>query len=380
MAPLLHETLLDVGVIPALDVLKVGETEPIPHKIIGPLAWDGKSFRNEAEYVYKLSEGEVREISQALKNFQDLGLDGDEINRGTFLLPDLGPRLEMLARELHHGKGFVVISGLDPHQHSAEDNALIFLGVGSYLGEVRGMQTDDGKLFGHLRNAPNMKAGQMDRPIKDSNRFAAFHNDLCTDIIAMQARSSAQSGGDHLIASVAQIHNELLRRRPHLLNLLLRPNWPLDIRRRFCTTDTRPLLWHCGSHIISSIIPDALFGFENMERTAGLPAMTAEQMEAINEVQALAQRFSLSLPTRAGDLTFINNLAVLHAREAFEDSEENRRYLVRMWLKNETLAWKLPPQLELGNQAIFYDEKLERDWNLMPVDRTMFQVYERSAP
>ncbi|KAG4440641.1 hypothetical protein IFR05_003875 [Cadophora sp. M221] len=289
--------------------------------------------------------------------FKNLGLDGDEANQSTFVLPSLGPRLKKLAKELHHGRGFVVISGLDRNKYSMEDNTLVFLGVGAYIGEIRGMQTDDGSMFAHARDAKKMEVVQVDRPIKDSNRAAAFHNDLCTDIIAMQTGNSAESGGDQLIVSMTRIHNELLKTRPDIVTVLMKPDWPLDL-----------------------IIPDALYGFENVPRAPGLATLTAVQISALEEVQTLAQRFKHSLPTRKGDLTFINNFAVLHTREAFEDSKQNKRYLVRMWLKNEELAWKIPPPLRLGNEMVFYDEKLQKMWNLMPVARTMFDVYERSAP
>jgi hypothetical protein len=66
------------------------------------------------------------------------------------------------------------------------------------------------------------------------------------------------------------------------------------------------------------------------------------------------------LPTCADDLTFINNFTVLHAREGFQDSEQNKRYLVHMWLKNKELAWKLLEELRTSNEMIFYDEKLKR--------------------
>ncbi|TAQ89929.1 hypothetical protein B7494_g1785 [Chlorociboria aeruginascens] len=351
MAPFLQEPFCTES-LPDLHTTKIKEQNAVPSKIVGPLVWDGKQFKDVNEYTYRLSIDEVCEIEDALGNFQN------QANEQTFVLPTLGTKLKKLAQELHHGRGFVVISGLDSKRYSPEDNIIIFLGVGAYLGETRGMQTDDGKLFAHLRDAKQMKATQADRPIKDSNRFAAFHNDLCTDIIAIQTRSSAESGGEQLIASVSQIYNELLKTKPDVARLLLKPDWPMDIRRRFCNTDTRPLFWKHEGKLLASVIPDALIGFENVQRPANLPKLNIAQVSALNEVQALAHRFKLSLPTREGDLTFINNFAVLHAREEFQDSEQNRRYLVRMWLKNNELAWKLPEQLQTGNDMIFYDEKL----------------------
>ncbi len=38
--------------------------------------------------------------------------------------------------------------GLDPAKYSREDNIVIFLGVSSYVGEMRGKQDDLGHIFG----------------------------------------------------------------------------------------------------------------------------------------------------------------------------------------------------------------------------------------
>ena len=51
------------------------------------------------------------------------------------------------AEDLHHGKGFVNIRGLDPNHYSSEDNILLFLGISSYIGEKRAKQDDDGSML-----------------------------------------------------------------------------------------------------------------------------------------------------------------------------------------------------------------------------------------
>jgi hypothetical protein len=79
-------------------------------------------------------------------------------------------------------------------------------------------------------------------------------------------------------------------------------------------------------------------------------------------------------------MLFLNNFAYLHTREAFEESEQNPRYPMRMWLKNRGLAWVLPSALEHGNHFIFHDDQLAPDWNILPVERQNFYTYETYAP
>jgi hypothetical protein len=81
-----------------------------------------------------------------------------------------------------------------------------------------------------------------------------------------------------------------------------------------------------------------------------------------------------------GDLTFINNYGVLHSRTAFEDDETHTRHLVRMWLKNEKLAWKLPQALEHGNNIVFGDTPDEENWNILPAPRLSFKIIDLFGP
>jgi len=51
------------------------------------------------------------------------------------------------AREVHDGKGFVVLRGLKPSSYTAEDNLLLFLGISNYIGEKRGIQDRKGAVI-----------------------------------------------------------------------------------------------------------------------------------------------------------------------------------------------------------------------------------------
>ncbi|KAL6399308.1 hypothetical protein AUP68_17854 [Ilyonectria robusta] len=70
--------------------------------------------------------------------------------------------------------------------------------------------------LGHLHSPAGMATAQPSRPLKYSNRVAKFHNGLGCDIVAMQTRSVAESGGGHLFASVAKIFDHITTTRPDL--------------------------------------------------------------------------------------------------------------------------------------------------------------------
>ena len=74
-------------------------------------------------------------------------MNGDDVSRELFPLPKLESRLDKCALEVHHGAGWCVIRGIDPRRYSVEDNAIIYLGISSYIGGRRGLQDAKGSML-----------------------------------------------------------------------------------------------------------------------------------------------------------------------------------------------------------------------------------------
>lgn len=78
---------------------------------------------------------------------KELEMNGDDVSRELFPLPRLESRLDKCALEVHHGAGWCVIRGIEPHRYSVEDNAIIYLGISSYIGSKRGLQDAKGSML-----------------------------------------------------------------------------------------------------------------------------------------------------------------------------------------------------------------------------------------
>jgi len=94
--------------------------------------------------------------------------------------------------------------------------------------------------------------------------------------------------------------------------------------------------------------------------------LTRSQLDALDAVFATASKHYLKVDMQPGDLQFINNFAILHAREQFQDDTVNKRHLVRMWLSCEK-KWSLPDDLEKVRSIIFDDDELEESWEIEPI-------------
>lgn len=59
----------------------------------------------------------------------------------------LGEKLEDVSKELHFGRGFAILRGLEPKQYTSLDNVIIYTGVTSYIAETRGCQDNWGNMM-----------------------------------------------------------------------------------------------------------------------------------------------------------------------------------------------------------------------------------------
>ncbi|KAL1842469.1 hypothetical protein VTJ49DRAFT_5206 [Mycothermus thermophilus] len=362
-------------------------THTWPAKLEGPLVWRPDSFVSEDDYTLALTEDEIAEVRAGLKHFKNLDLYGSEVSPETFPLSTLGPKLRGLALEIHRGRGFAVIRGLDPDEFSPEDNVLIFLGVSSYIGELRGRQDEHGSMLMHIRNASHSQTPQQDRPTRYSSRPSTFHTDTFADILALHTLRPSLHGGRNLLSSASTIYNTLSLQPHHrrLIELLAQPCWSFDSRGSFLPSSTRPLLHYHQGRVMLNFAREPILGLPGVKRAEGLAEATASQRRALDVVEETAKQNQVVLEARKGDMLFVNNHAVLHSREGFEDHGGDGRYLVRMWLRNGELKWDLPEgALKEGNERIYgrdggrdHEDELGEVWNVVDVPRVAFELSER---
>ena len=230
----------------------------------------------------------------------------------------------------------------------------------------------------HIRDAKLSRAAQDERPIRYSSRASTFHTDTFCDILALQTRNLAAEGGRNILASSWTVYNKITERHPEVRDLLAQPIWPFDSRGNMFESNTRSLVHYHGGKIIVNFAREPLFGLAGVRRAAGLASLTQAQRDALDLVEEIAKESQIVLSAQQGDLLFINNHAILHSREAFADSPGTAsRYLVRMWLKNPLMAWKLPRALQEGNSRIYDDNELGERWNIADVPKTQFRLSER---
>lgn len=114
-------------------------------------------------------------------------------------------------------------------------------------------------------------------------------------------------------------------------------------------------------------------------RSKDIPPMTELQAEALDKVHFSAEKHCLTLECRRGDMQFWNNLAILHAREAFTDAEVQegqaeqtvlgKRHLLRLWLRRDDSPWKTPYYLQKQLKEVYdvNDSDVAEKWPIEPI-------------
>ena len=102
------------------------------------------------------------------------------------------------------------------------------------------------------------------------------------------------------------------------------------------------------------------------KRTEGIPGLTEAQAEALDALHFVACKHEVRPRMEVGDIRLVNNMGVLHRREAFVDDPKATRHLIRVWLHNEELCWKLPTPLRLAWARVFEDHERGESWDIEP--------------
>ncbi|KJA19204.1 hypothetical protein HYPSUDRAFT_69375 [Hypholoma sublateritium FD-334 SS-4] len=343
-----------------------------PKELSSPLVWEGKDCQTEKQWVFELTSTHLDEIDAAVKHFHGLNVPFGQISPATFPLPTLGPVLRNLARELHHGRGFFVLRTIPVDSYSKSDNVLVYSGVSSYVAEVRGLQDKNGGVLSHIKDLSQLYAkGAIGGPAYTTDK-QVFHTDQGADIVSLFALEVAAEGGVSRISSSWRIYNDLAENRPDLIQTLASP-WIVDEFGRDPPFTERPLLYHVDGKVIIQYARRYFTGFQGLPRSADIPPITEAQAEALDALHFLGEKYSLGLNFQKGDIQYINNLSIFHARDGFLDSPQKTRHLLRLWQRNDELAWTLPEPLKPLWKRTFDITPEKQTFAIEPVIRDVVQ-------
>ena len=315
--------------------------------------WLPTDFADPDEWTIDLTDEERDEIVVAAERAVDAGTTIEDVVIADFPLPTLGARaLEW--SELLSGRGFVLLRGFPTDRLDRAAVEIAYLGLGLHLGKPVG-QDAQGTLLGHVRDEGVTRTDPSVRLYRTRAR-QDFHTDG-SDLVGLLCLQRAVSGGESRIASSATVYNELLRRRPDLVEVLYSAFYwdrndeqsegedPFFTLPVYSDVNGAPRMFYIGWYI------------RDAQRHPQVPRLTPAQIEAMDLVETIANdpEFHIEMNFQPGDVQLLNNAKILHAREAYEDADDPReqRHLLRLWLTahhftsvEERLRSGIPPRVQ----------------------------------
>ena len=307
----------------------------------GRANWYGKDLDASGAWIRELNDTHRREIDAALAQVARAPLFS--FARDDFPLSATADLLADIGEELENGLGAVRLRGLPVGRYSDDEVRQIFWGIGRHLGTPL-YQNARGEIMGEVRDETRLeqKTYVQSEPGKIvSSRARArstgplrWHTDRC-DVIALLCVRNAKAGGVSKLTSIVTIYNEILRRRPDLLELLCQDYWR-----------SRPADEDGSAPSRAFALP--VFGVQDGKLTCQysrtyveqaqefpeVPRMTAAQNEALDLLAEVAEEVCLHSPFVPGDVQLLNNHVIFHGRTAYEDDSatQQERLLFRLWL------------------------------------------------
>jgi len=311
--------------------------------------WTARDFPTPRTWVRQLEPPHLHEIDAALLRARRAETPFWALQPEAFPLPLTAALLREVGEDLERGRGFSVIGGFPVERYGYDDCLMAYAGLTCHLGRV----VEQSYAGARIIDVRDTGAGySKDSRGYLSNAMLRFHSDGAC-LTGLLCLGMAAEGGLSVLASAGAAHNVLLAERPDLYEVLAQgfrhhrrgehaPGEPpvsdaIPVFSRYdglvhCVYDRNQSLWAADAGV--EITPRQI-----------------EAMDCLDEVLARPD-MQLHMDLQIGDIQFVNNFTILHARTAYRDGPGRKRHLLRLWLDVPDSRWRGPTMRDLYVKAV----------------------------
>jgi hypothetical protein len=285
-------------------------------------SWTSAEIGGAEGLMHRLSPAQADAMAALARSLSGRPLE--LITRDDVTDPEVLAVIGAMRFEIRHGKGGIVLSGVDTDVVSEEDFARLFWALGTHLG--RGVvQSSKRDLIGRVEKRednPEQRGYQLDIEL---GSHCDFH-----EILALGCYRKADSGGESGLCSSLAVHDVIAATRPDLLAALYE-GFPQQSATIDDLSDHNVPVFSDIDGTISAFY-HRLF-YANAARETGRPIPPLLE-EALQLFETLTRRPDLraTFLLQPGEMVFWHNFVNLHSRNSFTDRPEHRRLLFRLWL------------------------------------------------
>lgn len=321
--------------------------------------WASGDVADEDAWTETFDEAERAELDVALRHALEISDDVLEIGVDDFPLPTLRERLASIEAELINGRGFVRLRGLERDRYTQPEMEMIYWGIGMHLG-APWPQNKHGHVLGDVTD----QGKGMDDPTARGNEIGGaplpFHCDG-SDLVGLMCLSNGVSGGLSAVANAVRIHNLLVSEDPEAAAELYEPQ-PYDFRGeqppgRKAWYEV-PVFSERNDRLFVRCIPPYIHA---SQRHDDAPRLTEGARRGLDRIVELANDPDnhVTMAFEPGDMQFVNNYHVMHARTGYTDDRDagRIRHLKRLWLATEVLTDEDRPAWFRTDVSTHWNEK-----------------------
>lgn len=295
-----------------------------------PSAWKGSDFKSKADFAEELSTKQLAAFVEALHKAKKAGVTLETMTHKDFDLSPIADDVERWFDTLMDGRQFIMLHEFPMEKYPLEDIGMMYYGLGTYFGAAvsQSVMGDRlGEVMDHSDEDPKERAYRH-------NYYCVLHTDL-NDLLGMLSVRKATNGGESQYASISAIHNEILARRPELLEPLYEG---FNYHRRgeeapgaLPYTPHKVPVFSTQDGYLSCRWVEGYMEAAGREMGTEVPPILLEALKFLDEV---AREVQLDFVQERGEIVFANNLTLLHGRSSFKNSGNpaEKRLLLRLWL------------------------------------------------
>jgi len=310
-------------------VLSSERTEMFRDVVPFPSAWKSTDLGGKDKVSRRLTPQMLDAVDELLEKTGHLDPHG--VSRAQFDHPALNGFLRSVFDEIMNGRGFTIITGLSPDKYSHEQLERIYWGFGTHWGNAV-VQSPRGDRIGHVRYEPPTP-GRAQRAYTSAGELVA-HCDA-HEIVGLMCLQRARAGGASGLMSTLAAHNELLEKRPDLLEPLYEGYQFMTrealLRGQELTPYKVPVFSQINGVLSCYYNRAYIYGAEKY--TGQLPEKLREAMDFLNEFFT-RDDVNFEFMLEPGEMSVWQNFTVIHARTHYENDEDPQyqRHLLRLWL------------------------------------------------
>jgi alpha-ketoglutarate-dependent taurine dioxygenase len=311
--------------------------------------WTAATFDTSAA-TQTFTQRQLELLLELVARTRTLGLEVTEITREVFDHPELHDTFAGWVRTFKDGQGLLVFKGFPVREYPLDDLWRMYWGIATHFGLAVSQN-----IHGQRQGTVAVQKGLVGGRVYGTSTMAPLHSDRI-DMLTLLCINKAVSGGANVFVSMLKVWEIVEQERPDILALLKR-GYPAH--RNFeepegCVPVTPyrvPIFGQVGN------LRSAYFGGNAMlvhQEKHFSEILTDADREALNYIADVMARPELALHQmlEPGEAVFINNMELVHSRDAFEDGEhpEEKRLLLRLWLQGRPVR-PIPQDMRVINNT-----------------------------